>query len=186
MIGAQFWSIERFAGLILVLSNLFQLPGLIMFWVRGGVKGGLPRSRAHFIVERSFIMGSVVLASVGFVALAGALQGHNGFVSGLMGATGYIFGGVLIVTAEALSLTIGFEKLYPIINIYVLLAFLSEAVVGVGLLQSGLTAAWIGWVCIVWNIGWLVALPLLSPRDIYYPILHSVIPLLIGIGLLIR
>ena len=184
MMDLPFWSVDRAAGLILVLSNLVQGPGLIMFWLRAGHKGGAPRSRTHFVWERSFIMGSVVLATIGFVVLAVALQNQGGLVFGLIGAVAYLFGGVLVVTAEALSLTIGYEKLYPIINIYVILAFLSQASIGVAILQSGLTAAWVGWVCIVWNLGWLVAIPRLSPRDIYFPILHSFMPLLIGIALL--
>lgn len=180
MMDLHFWGVGRAAGFILVLSVLVQWPGLIMFWLRAGHKGGAPRSRAHFVWERSFIMGSTVVASIGFVVLAVALQNHSGLVFGLMGAIAYLFGGVLVVTAEALSLTIGYEKLYPIINIYVILAFLSQACIGVAILQSGPTAAWVGWVCIVWNLGWLVAIPRLSPRDIYFPILHSVMPLLIG------
>jgi hypothetical protein len=186
MLELPSWSIAQAAGLILILSNLVQWPGLIMFWLRAGHKGGAPRSRAHFIWERSFIMGSTVVASIGFVALAAALQNQSGLVFGLVGAVAYLFGGVFVVTAEALSLTIGYEKLYPIINIYVILAFLSQACIGVAILQSGLTAAWVGWVCIVWNLGWLVAIPRLSPRDIYFPILHSVMPLLIGIALIFR
>lgn len=178
------WSVERAASLILVLSSLVQGPGLIMFWLRAGHKGGEPRSRAHFVWERSFIMGSVVPSATGFLVLASALQSQRGLVFGLTGAVGYLFGGVLVVAAEALSLTIGYEKLYPIINVYVILAFLSQACIGVAILQSGLAAAWAGWVCIVWNLGWLVAIPRLSPRDIYFPILHSVMPLLIGIALI--
>ncbi len=177
-------NVERMAGLILVLSNLIQDPGLIMFWLRAGHKGGVPRSRTHFVWERSFIMGSVVSGAVGFVVLAAALHDQSSFIFAVIGAVGYLFGGVLVVTAEALSLTFGYEKLYPIINVYVILAFLSQAMVGVAILQSGLAAAWAGWVCIVWNLGWLVAIPRLSPRDIYFPILHSFMPLLIGIALI--
>jgi hypothetical protein len=182
----SFWSITRTAGLILILCFIFQFPGLMMFWLRGGVKGGAPRSQAHFIWERSFIMGSVIAASIGFVVFAGALQNHNGMLLGIIGAAAYLFGGVLVVAAEALSLTIGFEKLLPIVNTYVILAFLSQAAVGGAILQSGLAAPWVGWVSIVWNVGWLAAIPRLSPREIYFPILHSVMPLLIGIALIIR
>jgi hypothetical protein len=74
----------------------------------------------------------------------------------------------------------------PIVNVFVVSAFLAQAIIGAALLQAGLVAAWIGWVCILWNIAWLVALPLISPRDIYYPVLHSITPLLVGIALLIR
>lgn len=182
----QYWTITHSAGLILALCNIVQFPGLIMFWLRNGMKGGLPRSRAHFVWERSFIMGSTILAAIGFVILAAALQNQKGFVFALVGAVGSLFGGVLVVAAEALSLTIDFEKMLPIVNVYVILAFLSQAAIGLALLQSGITAAWVGWVCIAWNLGWLVAIPLLSPHDIYYPILHSVMPLMIGIALLVR
>jgi hypothetical protein len=31
---------------------------------------------------------------------------------------------------------------------------------------------------------WLVVLPVITPRDIYFPVLHHVMPLMIGIALL--
>jgi len=184
MTGFQVWSIGRTAGLVLVLSSVALLPGLLMFWFRGGHRGGAPRSRAHFVWERSFIMAAVVLTTIGFVLLGGSFQNSPGRALAIMGATGYLFGGVLLVAAEALSLTIGYEKLYGLIVIYVVLAFLAQAAIGLALLQSGLVAAWIGWVTIVWNLAWLVVLPLISPRDIYFPMLHSIAPLLIGIAML--
>jgi hypothetical protein len=184
MMAGSFWSIERAAGLLRVLCCLVQLPGLIMFWRRAGHKGGAPRSRAHFVWERSFVMGSVVPGAIGFVVLAAALQNRSGFVPGLTGAVAYLFGGVLVAAGEGLSLTIGYEKMYPLINRYVILAFLAQACIGAALLQSGLAAAWVGWVCIAWNLGWLAAIPRLSPQDIYFPILHSSMPLLIGLALI--
>jgi hypothetical protein len=45
-------------------------------------------------------------------------------------------------------------------------------------------AAWLGWVTILWNLVWLVVLPVITPRDIYYPVLHHFAPLLIGTALL--
>jgi len=49
-----------------------------------------------------------------------------------------------------------------------------------------LVAAWIGWVTILWNIAWLVVLTLFARRDIYFPVLHHVMPLVIGIALLLK
>jgi hypothetical protein len=43
--------------------------------------------------------------------------------------------------------------------------------------------AWIGWTMLAWNLGWLIVLPLVSPGDRYYPILHFVPLLLIGVPL---
>jgi hypothetical protein len=54
------------------------------------------------------------------------------------------------------------------------------------LLQTGLVANWAGWATIVWSIGALVVLSLFSPKDMYYPALHHVAPLIIGIALLQR
>jgi hypothetical protein len=39
---------------------------------------------------------------------------------------------------------------------------------------------------VAWNLGWLVALPILSPGDLYFPVLHHPVPLLVGIALLRR
>ena len=44
----------------------------------------------------------------------------------------------------------------------------------------------IGWVTIVWNLGLLVVLSVITPGDIYYPIAHQIMPLVIGGALLWR
>lgn len=184
MISLQNWSNERAAGIVLVLGSLAALPGLIMFWLRDGQSGGQPPTSAYFVWERSFILAAVVITAIGFVLLAGALHNSSGRVLAIVGATTYLFGGVLLVTAEVLQPALGYDKLYGLVVIYVVMAFLAQAALGVALLQSSVVAAWIGWATIVWNIAWLVALPMLSPSDIYFPILHHVMPLVIGIVLL--
>jgi len=68
---------------------------------------------------------------------------------------------------------------------FVLLAFLAEALFGAALLRTGLLPAWIGWVTVIWNLAWMIILPLARPQEMYYPWLHYVAPLLIGIGLLV-
>lgn len=184
MIRLQDWSIERAAGLFLVVGAVAALLGILMFLFRGGQSGGQPPTPAYFVWERSFILAAVAITAIGFVLLAGALQNTGGRVLAMIGATAYLFGGVLLVAAEALQPTLGYDKLYGLIVIYIRMAFLAQAVIGGALLQSGLVATWIGWVTIVWNIAWLVAVPVLSPRDIYFPVLHHVMPLVIGIALL--
>jgi hypothetical protein len=186
MLDPRFWSIARAAGLFLVLGVVANLAGVLMFWYRGGQRGGAPPSPAYYVVERSFIMAAVVLTVIGFVLLEGQLQTSAGRILGRAGATAYLFAGVLGVAAEALSLSLGYEKLYALIVIYVAVAFLAQAAIGGAVLQAGVLAAWIGWATILWNLAWLVALPLITPRDIYFPVLHHVAPLLIGIALLWR
>ena len=122
MLDPRFWSIERAAGFVLVLGNAVLLPGLMMFLIRGGQRGGQPPTPAYHVWERSFIMAAVILTAIGFVLLDWQLE----------------------------------------------------------------TAAWIGWATILWNLAWLVLLPLITPRDIYFPVLHHAMPLLIGIALLWR
>ena len=186
MIDPRFWSIERAAGSFLVLGFVAFFVGALMFFIRGGLRGGAPPSPAYFVWERSFIMAAVVLTAIGFVLLEGSLQNTDGRVLARTGATAYLFAGVLLVAAEALSLNLGFEKLYALIVIYVVLAFLAQAAIGGSLLQSSLLPAWIGWVTILWNMAWLVVLPVTRPRDIYFPVLHHVMPLVIGIALLLK
>ena len=69
--------------------------------------------------------------------------------------------------------------------LYVVVAFLAQAAIGAALIQSELLAGWVGWFTIIWNLAWLAALPIVSPSDIYYPVLHHVAPLIIGIALLV-
>lgn len=184
MIDPQFWNFERAAGLFLVLTMVATGPGFAMFWLRRGHRGGPPRSHAHWVFERSSILAGVVLIAIGFMLLESAFQNTDGFVLANIGATAYFFGGILVVAAEALMLTLGYEKVVGLVNIYVVMAFLAEAIIGGALIQSGLLAAWTGWLTILWNIAWLIVLPIISRRDMYYPILHYVMPLVIGIALL--
>jgi hypothetical protein len=186
MLDAQVWNFQRAAGFLFVLSAFATFPGFMMFWLRRGHKGGEPRSRAHWIVERCSILSGVVFIAIGFMLLEIAFQNTDGFMLANIGATAYFFGGVLVVAAEALMLTLGYEKVISLVNIYVVMAFIAEAIIGGALIQSGLLAVAIGWATILWNIAWLIMLPIISRRDIYYPILHYVMPLMIGIALLLK
>jgi hypothetical protein len=112
MIGLPYLSVTRAAGLMLLLGDIIVFPGLMMFWIRGGHRGGAPRSRAHYVRERGLIMSAVVPTAVGSMLLAAYFQGTDAFVLANIGATAYLFGGVLVVAAEALNLTLGYEKVY--------------------------------------------------------------------------
>jgi hypothetical protein len=181
------WSIERAAGSFLVLGFGANLAGVLMFLIRGGLGGGTLPSHTFFVWERSFLMAAVVLTAIGFVMLEGRFYNTDGRVLGRTGATAYLFAGFVLVAAEGLSLSPGFENRgFALFAIYVVLAFLGQAVIGGALLQSGLLAAWIGWATILWNLAWLVVLPVITPGDIYFPILHHLMPLLIGGALLRR
>ncbi len=66
------------------------------------------------------------------------------------------------------------------------LAFLAQAAFGALLVRTRFLPAWIGRAAIAWNVGWLVVLPIITSGDIYFPVLHHPIPLLVGIALLRR
>lgn len=186
MIDSRFWGMERIAGLSLLLGVATVFPGLMMFWLRAGHQGGQPPTPAYFLWERGFILSAVIITALGFGLLDGALQTTNGLSLMRLGAAAYFFGGILVVIAEALMPTVGYQKLYSLVVIYVVLACLAQAVIGWAVLQTGWLPGWIGWVTIIWNIACLIALPLLSPRDIYFPAIHYLAPLLLGLALMWR
>ena len=121
--------------------------------------------------------------ALGLALLQGILRDAGDSVFSLIGMLSYLFGAVVVVVAETSALD-GREWPNPQIIFYVVLAFLAQAALGVALLRTGLVAGWVGWATIIWNLAWLVVLPIISPRDIYYPVLHHVAPLVIGIALL--
>jgi hypothetical protein len=129
-------------------------------------------------------MAAVVLTAIGFMLLVSFLQTTDGRMLAIIGATAYLFGGVLIVAAEALSLTWEYEKVYGLAVIYVVVAFLGQAAIGGAVLQTGVLANWIGWGTILWNIACLIVLLAIARRDLYFPALHHFAPLVIGIALL--
>ena len=67
-----------------------------------------------------------------------------------------------------------------------MLTFLSQALFGAAVLRTGFLPAWVRSVTILWNLGWLIILPIPRPKDMYYPWLHYVALLLTGITLLGR
>ena len=186
MIDSLFGSIESVAGLLLVLTIVATGPGFALFTLRRGHRGGPPRSHTHWVVERSSILSGVVLLAIGFMLLESAFRNTDGFVLANIGASAYFFAGVLLVAAEALMLTLGYDKVYGLINIYVVMAFLAQAAIGGAIVLSELLPAWIGWMTVVWNLAWLLVLALFARRDMYFPILHYLMPVVIGIALLVK
>lgn len=185
MIDHGSWSLGRATGAFLVAAILPLALGVSLFLGRNGVQGSAPRSAALFVWERGSIVTAVVLTALGLTLLDAHLQGTGGRVMARLGAGAYLFGAVLLVTAEATRLPQG-EASYPLIVVYVMLALLGQAAVGAAVVQGGLLPAWIGWTTIVWNLAWLIILPLVTPGDVYFPVLHHLMPLLIGACLLWR
>jgi hypothetical protein len=97
----------------------------------------------------------------------------------------FLIGTVLVLAAESFGLH---EQAYiyaPIVA-SVILAFIGEALFGGAILRTGFLPSWAGWITVMWNLAWLIILPFARPQDIYYPWLHYVAPLIVGIALLTR
>lgn len=178
-------TMERAAGALMIAAVIPLALGVFLFLSRNGIQGGNPRSTVLFAWERGSILTAVILTAFGLTLLEGTFGESAGRVLGRLGISAYFFGSVLLVTAEAMRLPEGGTS-YPLIFTYVVLAFLGQAAIGGALLQSNLLPAWIGWTTIIWNLGLLVLLPIVSPRDIYFPVQHHLAPLVIGIALLWR
>jgi hypothetical protein len=179
------WSLARAAGLILVLGFVANFGGVLMFSLRQSAAGGWAATQSFFVTERLFIIAAVILTALGYVLLEGEFQGKDGCVLARIGASAYFFAATLIVTAELLGLNLG-SDVREFGPLYVVIAFLAGASIGGALLRSRLLPTWIGWTAVIWSIGWLVILLLFSPIGIYFPVLHHVLPLVIGIALLTR
>jgi hypothetical protein len=97
--------------------------------------------------------------------------------------TTYLVGAAIVIIAETAYLS-NQEWNYAQIVVYVILAFLAETAFGIALLQTDLVAQWVAWVTIIWNVAWLLVMLAIRPSDIYFPVLHFVAPLIIGVTLL--
>lgn len=178
---------QRAAGTLLALSFVAYMVGVVMFTARDGTSGQPAPSFAYLALERGFVMAAVVVTALGLAALAAVLVGANGdaLLPARLATATYAIAAVVLLIGEASELRSG-RSPYALIVAYVVLAFLAQAAFGGILLRAGLLPAWIDWAAIVWNLEWLVVLPIITPGDIYFPVLHHPIPLLVGIALLRR
>lgn len=168
-------SIPHLSGLSLVGGFIVLVPGALLYLTRPEI-GSSP---TRLVVERAFIMGAVVLTAIGFLLLKAHLAGTAARAWVLMGAYLYLFAAVLIVSVEVLWLS-GSGPGYALVVTYVVLALLAQAAVGFALVQSGTLPATVGWVTVAWNLAWLIILPVTTPAEIYFPVLHHLMPLVIG------
>ena len=179
------WSMARAAGLILVLGSVSNFVAVWMFSVRTRALSASAVRHSVFVTERIFIVAAVILTALGFVLLEAALSDDSSRVLAKLGATAYLIGAMLITTGELLGLNLGGDvrEFGPV---YVVISFLAQACIGGAILLSGIAPTWIGWTALVWSTGWLVLLPVVSPIGIYFPVLHHIVPLVLGVALLTR
>ena len=184
MVAKDLLSEQVVAGWLLILSTQIFLVDGILYTGRAIWKWPAGKTHRYFLWERGFVIAALLVVVLGLNLLEGMLKvagdrilAPSGMVLLLVGAAAVIFSETFFISRQ--------EWIYAPTVVFVILAFLAQAVFGAALLRTSLLPGWIGWATILWNLGWLIVLPIARPKDMYYPWLHYVAPLLIGIGLLI-
>lgn len=183
--AAQGLSARTAAASLLVLCFIVFTFGGVLFTGRAFLKWPNTETASHLLWERGLVIGGVLATVLGLALLEDMLRAAGEPVLSRLGMIAYLLGAVVVVAAETAYLAKR-DWIYPQIVLYVVLAFLAQAVFGASLLQTGLVAGWAGWATILWNLGWLLVMLIVRPRDIYFPVLHHIAPLIIGIALLTK
>lgn len=185
MIEKGLFSVQGVAGWLLILSWVIFVPAGILYTGRAIWKWPAAQSQSYLYWERGLVMAAVLVATLGLALLERLLVAAGDEILSSIGMVIFLIGAVLVITAETFSLSQK-EEVYAMIVVFVILAFLGQSAFGASILRAGLLPAWVGLATIIWNLAWLVIMPIARPDNMYYPWLHFVAPLLIGIVLLSR
>jgi hypothetical protein len=182
VIGEQGLSERTMAASLLILCyGVFSVGG-VLFTGRHFFKWPAAETSVFMRWERGFVIAGTLAVLLGLAMLEDMLHAAGNPFLARLGLVTYLFGAVLQVAAETTFLSSG-EWNYPQIVLYVILAFLAQAAFGAALLQTGLVASWAGWATVIWNLGLLLMMLVVRPREFYLPVLHLIAPLIIGIAL---
>lgn len=171
------------AAWLLILGGVIFVPGGLLYTGRAIWKWTLAQSQNYLYLERGLVMAAILVATLGLILLTQLLEGAGDRILPPLGMTIFFIGAVLMLSAETFSLKFQ-DYIYVPIVVSVILAFLGQAAFGISILRTGFLSNWVGWATVIWNLVWLVILPIARPQDMYYPWLHYVAPLIIGIALL--
>ncbi len=175
-------SLALAAGGLLLIAFAPALVGGILWSGRNQLHWAAAQSSRRYLYwERSLWIAATILLTLGFSLFAGFLQAEGEDVLSRLGFTAFLIGAVLIIVAEGYSLDAQIWAGY-LARWSVVLLFLSEAAFGWGILQIDPLPHWIGWVTIIWNVGWLALL--VRAKDPYIPGIHYMMPLVIGAALI--
>lgn len=183
--GLQNLLVERriAANLLIVCVVVFVVAGFL-YTARAIWKWPAGQTPLFLRWERGLVIAAFLISVLGFGLLENLLRNAGDTVLARSALAIYLISAAVLVVAETTFINTG-ALIYPQIVAQVVLAFLAQAAFGLALLQTGLLPGWVGWVTIIWNLGCLVVLPITHPDNIYFPWLHYVAPLIIGIRLLV-
>ena len=173
------------AASLLILCGVVFLVAGYLFTARAIWKLPAAQTEIHLRWERGTVIAAFLISVLGFVLLENLLRAAGETVFARLALALYLICAAVLVVAETTFITNGALP-YPQIVAHVVLAFLAQAAFGAALLQTGLVAPWASWATVLWNIALLIIMPIFFPRDIYFPWLHYVAPLIIGIALWAR
>lgn len=174
---------RHLAASLLILSFVVFLVVGYLFTARIIWRWPAAQTDLHLRWERGLAITAFLISVLGFVLLEGLMREAGESVLARLAMAFYLVGAAVLVVAETAFLAQR-DFVYPQIVAHVVLAFLAQAAFGAALLRTGLVTPWVGWATIIWNLVWLGILPLAFPRDMYFPWLHYIAPLAIGIALL--
>lgn len=175
---------HQIAAILLIACMMIFVVGGILFTGRAIWKWPIGQTPVYLRWERSFVIAALLINVLGFVLLEDMLSAGGESIISRLALVSYLIGAVVVIVAEMAYLH-NQEWVYPNVVFHVVVTFLAQAAFGVALLQTGLVALWAAWATIIWNLACLVVLALVSPHNMYFPALHHVAPLIIGIALLI-
>jgi len=184
MNGQSLLAERQITAILLIACFLVFTVGGILFTGRIIWKWPAAQTPSFLRWERGFVIAALLVNMLGLVLLEDMLRTAGDSIIARLALVAYLVGAAIVMVAE-MSYLHNREWVYPQIVLHVVLAFLAQAAFGVALLQTGLVASWAGWTTIIWNLAWLVILTITSPRNMYFPALHHVAPLIIGIALLV-
>ena len=173
----------RLTGMMLIFSCLIFLVAATLFTIRFIWELPMGNTPAFSLWERGFVIAALLAVLLSFTQLKKVLEAEGDSILASTALVLFLVAAILAVVAETMSFPSD-DIIYPPIVAYVILSFLGQAVFGIALLRTGLLPTWAGWVTIIWNLAMLIFLVVTKPQDMYYPWLHYVAPLLIGIALL--
>jgi hypothetical protein len=172
---------RQVSGLLLLFAFVLNLGGVVMYSA-GTAYSWVVETSTYHAWERALFMGSYVAAALGTAVLEPALGEAGAAILGRLAAVAFPMAASVALVFEAVS----FDGLAPpaLLVVAVLLLFGAGALLGAAILASRLVPAWVGWAALVWNVACPAVLLIVSPGDLYYPILHAIPLLLISIPLI--
>lgn len=166
---------ERF---LLIVSFVLDVAGVAVFILREELGGP-----DLFAWERGLLMAGYLVAAIVVVLLGSALQTLRSVIVARMVTFSLLMAVALAVTAEVSLVMEGFRMEKDWGLVMVVLLFVAEAIIGVALLNSDFVPPWAASTLILWNAFWLVVQLIVASRAVYFPILHFIPLLVIGIAL---